>query len=180
MQLTYDVAAEKGVDPAHNQRIWDNHGHVVLHHPHHPLHLARIRYWVRRRLAHLLGLLQKGAVLVARDEGLAPVLKRLFGEDVVVGSQGHAAAEGALLAHAPDVELLDGGGHEDGGVVAQDAGEDHDDGDGDEDPVAADIIISVLLLHHAPAKARCLSVREGGRTITGDPFGGFARVTEPF
>ena len=47
-----------------------------------------------------------------------------------------AVQEGALFAQGGEGEFFGGGGEEDGEVVAEDAGEDHDDGDGEEDPVA--------------------------------------------
>lgn len=53
-----------------------------------------------------------------------------------VGAEGDAVEEGTLLAGGAEVEGFGGGGHEDCGVVAEDAGEDHDYGDGEEDPVA--------------------------------------------
>ena len=42
----------------------------------------------------------------------------------------------ALFAQGGEGEFFGGGLQEDGGVVAEDAGEDHDYGDGEEDPVA--------------------------------------------
>lgn len=44
--------------------------------------------------------------------------------------------KGTLLADGFDVGLLRGGCHEDRGIVAEDARQDHDNGDGDQDPVA--------------------------------------------
>ena len=44
--------------------------------------------------------------------------------------------EGALFAQGGESEFFGGGLQEDGCVVAEDAGEDHDYGDGEEDPVA--------------------------------------------
>lgn len=98
MQPTDNVAAEKGIDPAHNQRIRDNHGHVILHHAHHAIHLARVRKRVRRRLALPIRFLEKLARLVAAGEGIASGLKRLARQRVVIGAQGGAAGEGSLFA----------------------------------------------------------------------------------
>ncbi|KAJ6444829.1 Signal peptidase complex subunit 2 [Purpureocillium lavendulum] len=86
------------------------------------------------RLALAIRLLEERARLVARGEGLAAGLKGALRQGVVVGAEGDAAGQGALLPQGPGFELLGRRGHEDGRVVAQHAGEDHDDGDGDEDP----------------------------------------------
>jgi len=33
-QRTNNIATEKSIDPAHDQRVWNDHGHLVLHHSH--------------------------------------------------------------------------------------------------------------------------------------------------
>ena len=54
----------------------------------------------------------------------------------VVCAEVYAVEEGALFAEGGESEFFGSGGEKDGEVVAEDAGEDHDDGDGEEDPVA--------------------------------------------
>nr|POF26216.1 signal peptidase complex subunit spc2 [Quercus suber] len=48
---TYDIATEKGIDPAHNQRLRHHHGNIALHHAHHALHHRRIRHGIWFTLA---------------------------------------------------------------------------------------------------------------------------------
>ncbi len=54
----------------------------------------------------------------------------------MVAAKGNAAAQGSLFADGSGILLLGDGGQEDGGVVAKDTGKHHDNGDGDQDPVA--------------------------------------------
>lgn len=136
---TDNITAEEGVDPAHDEGIGNDHGHVVLHHAHHAIHGAGIGQRVRRRLSLAVGLLQVRPRLEAGGQDITTSLKGLLGEDVVVGAQGDAAGEGPLLTHGLVVLLLGRGRHEDGYVVAEDTGQDHDDGDGDKDPVAGSL-----------------------------------------
>jgi hypothetical protein len=67
---------------------------------------------------------------------LAACLEGLLGEDVVVGTHGLTMDHGALLAKGSFLERLGRRGKEDARIVSQDAGQDHDDGDGHKDPVA--------------------------------------------
>lgn len=106
LEHTDDVSAEEGVDPAHDQGVGDDHGHVVLHHAHHAVHLTRVGQRVRRRLALPIRLFQEGPGLVSSGEVLATSLKGPLRDGVVVGAQNGAATERALLAHARGVELL--------------------------------------------------------------------------
>lgn len=133
---TDNISTEERIDPTHDQRIGNHHRHVILHHPHHPVHRTRVRQRVRGRLSLPIWILKEVSVLKPSRQGLAPLLKGPAGEDVVVVAEGDASDQAALLAHGRRVDFLGCRGEEDGGVVAEDAGEDHDDGDGDEDPVA--------------------------------------------
>lgn len=81
---TNDVAAEKGVNPTHNKRIRNNHGHVVLHHAHHAVHGARVRERVGRRLTLAVRLLEVCTRLVPGAQSLPALLKGLLREDVIV------------------------------------------------------------------------------------------------
>lgn len=148
---TNNISAEKGIDPAHDQCIGDNHGHVVLHHAHHALHSIWIRQRVRRRLALLLRVLQIGAGFETINQKVSTSLKGLARQNVVVVPQVGAVGEGTLLANGLDVGLLRGGCHEYGRIVAEDARQDHDNGDGDQDPVA---VRSLTLAMPAGATSR--------------------------
>lgn len=68
-ELEDDEAGEKGIDPGHDERLRDHHGHVSLHHPHHSFHGGRIRHWIGCSLT--LGFrstLQECSLLEAIDE----------------------------------------------------------------------------------------------------------------
>lgn len=136
MARTNDESAEECVDPAHDEGVGDDHGHVVLHHAHHAVHGVGVGEGVGRGLALSAGVLEEGARLVGGDEVLAAGLEGLLGEDVVVVADGLAVDHGALLAEGGLVEDLGRGREEDSHVVSQDTGENHDDRDGDQDPVA--------------------------------------------
>lgn len=134
-QFHDNITAEKGIDPAHNKRVGNNHGKVILHHSHHSIHGTRISKRVGGRLTLAIGILEVASGLEARDESVATGLKGLLGKDVMVVSQGDTSGEGTLLAHGLAILLLRNIGKKDGGVMSENTGEDHDDGDGCEDPV---------------------------------------------
>lgn len=115
---TNDESAEEGVDPSHDERLRDNHSHVPLHHPHHALHSSGVSHWVRRRLALSVGVLEVGARLEGRDEGVLASLEGGVGDDGCVRAEGDAALEGALLTQREEVEFLRRRGNEDCDVVA--------------------------------------------------------------
>lgn len=92
-----------------------------------------------------------------------------------VGAEGDAVEEGTLLTGGAEVEGFGGGGHEDCGVVAEDAGEDHDYGDGEEDPVA---VVRVVWLVTSLIVVK--DSGRGGHTITGDPYGSSGLVLAPW
>lgn len=84
--LTDDVAAEESIDPAHDERVGDYHGHVVLHHAHHALHGIRIRHGVRGRLATALGGLEKGTGLVGRGQRVTARIEGPLRQHMVVAA----------------------------------------------------------------------------------------------
>lgn len=168
LEPTDDVAAEEGVDPAHDQGVRDHHSHVPLHHAHHPLHRIRIRQRIRRRLALLLRLLQERARLVPIRQGLAACFKSLLRKGMVVGAEEHTLAEKSLFPQTPLIEFLRRRIHQDGGIMAEDPGQDHDDGDGDEDPVAVMASVSLFPRHWA-----------WQHTITGGPYAGSVQQEAP-
>ena len=154
---TDDKPREKSIDPTHNQRLRHHHRHIPLHHPHHPFHRRRIRHRVRGRFPPVPGIFEESAVFVRGDHIVLSGREGGGGDGVGVVAQVDAAEEGALFAEGGEFEFFGGAGEEDGGVVAEDAGEDlwgsvvlvygeigwgrvvrlyHDDGDGEEDPVA--------------------------------------------
>lgn len=141
---TDDVSTEESIDPTHDERVRDNHRHVILHHAHHAVHLTWVSKRVRGRLTLTLRLLEESTGFVASAEVLAALLKRLLRQRVIIATQGNTAGESSLFAHGLGIELLRGRVHQDRGVVAQDTGQDHDDGDGNENPVAATLLAGRL------------------------------------
>lgn len=135
-QHTDNITAEESINPAHDQRVGDNHSHVILHHAHHSIHRTGVREGVRRWLPLGVRILEELARLEARNERVTTGLERLARQDVVVAAQGDAEVEAALLTGGLGVEFLGRGSHQDGGIVTEDTGLDHDNGDGDQDPVA--------------------------------------------
>lgn len=121
---TNNITTEKGIDPAHDQRVWNDHGHLVFHHAHHAVHRAGVTHGVRGRLSTTLGIFEKGTGLVGRGQGISSRIERFLGEGVEVGAHVDAMDEGALLADCFAVLLLGGCCHQDRGVVAKDACED--------------------------------------------------------
>jgi ABC-type nickel/cobalt efflux system permease component RcnA len=98
-QLHDNVAAEEGIDPAHDESVGDDHGHLVFHHPHHAIHGAGIAQGVRRCLAAVLGVLEVCARLESSCQGVAAVVEAPLGQNVMVASEVHAVHERSLLAH---------------------------------------------------------------------------------
>lgn len=84
----------------------------------------------------MLRVLQVGAGFEAINQKVSTGLKGLARQNVVVVPQVGAVGEGTLLANGLDVGLFRSRCHEDGRIVAEDACQDHDNGDGDQDPVA--------------------------------------------
>lgn len=60
-------AREESIDPAHDQRLRDHHHHIPLQHAHHSLHARRVGHRIRRWLATVIGISQKGAAPKARQ-----------------------------------------------------------------------------------------------------------------
>lgn len=117
-QPTNNITAKKRINPAHNQRIRNNHGHLVLHHAHHAVHRAGIAQGIRRRLSAILGVLEVCAGLICSREHFSSRVERALGERVEVGSDLDAVEEGALLADGLAVLFLGRGLHEDCGIVS--------------------------------------------------------------
>lgn len=134
---TDDESRKKRIDPSHDQSLGHHHSHIPLHHTHHALHGGGIRHWVRPRLASVLGLGEELAFLEGRHHVGFARLEGGGGQDVCVGAEMDAADERALLAELCEGLLLGRRLEERHCVVAQDTGQDHDYGDGEEDPPAA-------------------------------------------
>lgn len=62
--LTDNKSREEGIDPPHNQRLWDHHSHLALHHAHHTLHGRRITHGVWSRFPSQLRLSQELSLVV--------------------------------------------------------------------------------------------------------------------
>lgn len=103
---TDDITAEEGVDPAHNQRIGDDHGHLSLHGTHHALHGIRVRHWIRRRLTPVLWCLEVCTGLVGCHQRIAARVERSLREHVEIGSHVNAVRKRALLTLSPLVKSL--------------------------------------------------------------------------
>lgn len=84
----------------------------------------------------MLRVLQVGTGFKAINQKVSASLEGLARQNVVVVPQVGAVGKGTLLANGFDVGLFRVGCHEDGRVVAENACQDHDNGDGDQDPVA--------------------------------------------
>ena len=63
---------------------------------------------------------------------------------MVVGADIDAVDQGSLLAGRLLVLLLGRGGHEGGCIVSEDTSQDHDHGDGEQDPVAGGRAVSIV------------------------------------
>lgn len=123
MQHTDDIAREEGVDPAHDQGVRYDHGHLPLHGAHHALHGVGVCHGVRRRLAPVLGRLEVRPGLVGRGQRVAAGVEAAPGEDVEVRPDLDAVREGSLLPDRLEVLCLGGRREEDGCVVAEDTGQ---------------------------------------------------------
>jgi hypothetical protein len=112
----------------------------------------------------LLRVLQVGTRFEPINQEVSASLEGLARQNVVVVPEVGAAGEGTLLADGFDIGLLRGGCHEDSRIVAEDACQDHDNGDGDEDPVAMSRSITLAV----PAGARSRGhVQELGVPVQG-------------
>lgn len=67
-RLTNHEPREKGIDPTHDQCLRYHHGHVSLHHAHHPFHGRWICHRIRRRFAPTLGILEECSILERRHQ----------------------------------------------------------------------------------------------------------------
>lgn len=121
---TDHIATEERINPAHNHRIGDNHGHLALHRTHHALHGIRVRHRIWGRLASVLGCLEVRPGLVRCRQRIATGVERALGEHVVVLTDVDAVYKAALLAGSLLIEGFGRGGKENGRVVPQDAGQD--------------------------------------------------------
>jgi hypothetical protein len=159
--LTYDEARKEGVNPTHDERLRNHHGHLSLHHAHHALHGGGIRHGIGPGLAPRVWVCQKLALLVRRHHVCFPGLERGRRQHVRVCSQVDAADEGAVLPDLRERLLLRRGLEEDHGVVAEDTCQDldvlsvahladdggfanHDYGNGEQYPPAAGLSVSFL------------------------------------
>ena len=132
-----DEAGEEGVDPRHDEGLGDHHGHVAFHHAHHAFHGSGIRHGVGCGLATgFRAVLEEGTLLVVLNEIFFAGRERRLGKGCRgVGAQVGAEDEGGAFAGVGRGRGWFGRGlEEDGGVVTKHAGEDHDNGDGEEDP----------------------------------------------
>lgn len=122
-ELTDDETGEKSIDPSHNQRLRDHHGHLAFHHAHHALHSRRIAHWVWPGLAPHLRLSQKLALLIRLHHIRLSGGESSGREDIGVLAQCKAAGERSLLPDLGQVLLLGGRLKERHGIVAKDASE---------------------------------------------------------
>lgn len=113
----------------------------------------------------MLRALQVGTGFKPINQKVSASLKGPARQHVVVVPQVGAVGESALLADGFDVGLLRGGCHEDRRIVAEDARQDHDNGDGDQDPVATS-----RKKHHVSCAS--WSCAAGTRTRAGGPCAG--------
>lgn len=134
-QFHDDISTKEGVNPAHDERVGNNHGHVVLHHAHHAIHGAGVGQRVGRRLSFAIRLLQVSSSLVVGCKNITSGFESFLRKDMVVGTKSYTTSKRALLAHGLLVLLFGRCRHKNGYIVTQDTSEDHDDGDGDKDPV---------------------------------------------
>lgn len=123
-RLTNNEARKKGIDPAHNQRLRNHHGHLALHHAHHALHGRRIAHGIRPRFPPHVRLSQELSFLERLHHVCFARGKRRGRDDVGVCAQVDAADERALLADLQQVLFLGRGLQQRHGVVAEDARED--------------------------------------------------------
>lgn len=97
---TNDKSCKEGVDPAHNEGLWDHHRHVSLHHVHHAVHRSRVGHRIRRRLApSFRPALEKATILVPVYEVAFACLEgggRQDGGAII--AEVHAAHYGLALA----------------------------------------------------------------------------------
>lgn len=105
---TDDISAEESIDPAHDQSIRDDHCHIVLHHPHHSIHGARIGQRVCWRLTLLIWRCKKLAGVEACNQILTAGVEGLLRQNMVVVAESDTVAQGALLTSRPRIELLGG------------------------------------------------------------------------
>lgn len=119
-QLTDNKSREKGINPPHDQRLRNDHRHIPLHHAHHSLHSRRVRHWIRCRLTLLLWLFQERPVFVGIYQVSFASFKGRRRKIVRVHAQVYAAEKGALFANGWQLLFLGRGGHQNGGIVAQD------------------------------------------------------------
>ena len=120
---TYNKSGKERVNPPHNQRLRYHHRHVPLHHSHHPFHRGRVRHRVRRRLPPTFRIFQESTILICGGKIGLTRRKGRRRNGVGIGAEVHTAEERTLFAEGGGVELFGSGGEEDGGVVAEDAGE---------------------------------------------------------
>lgn len=119
--LTDNKAREKGIDPPHDQRLGNHHGHVAFHHAHHALHGRRITHWIGSRLAPQFWLSQKLALLVGLDHVRLARSEGGWREHISVGAKVDAADEGAVLPGLGQVDFLGRGLEKRHCVMAEDA-----------------------------------------------------------
>lgn len=97
----------------------------------------------------MLRVLQVGTRFKPINQEVSASLEGLARQYMVIGLQVRTVGEGTLLADGLDVGLLRGGCHEYRRIVAEDARQNHDNGDGDKDPVAMSRSITLAV----PAEA---------------------------
>lgn len=96
--LTDHEPREERVDPPHDQRLWNHHCHVALHHAHHTLHSRRVAHRVRSRFAPHIRLCQKLALLIRLYHVCLPGGKGGGSENIGVLAQTQTAGQRPLLS----------------------------------------------------------------------------------
>jgi hypothetical protein len=135
-QLQNHESAEEGIDPAHDQGVGNDHGHVVFHHTHHAVHGAWVRHGVRSWLPAALGVLQIHPGLVGLNELIAPSLEGGRCQDMVIRPDCNAVRQRSLFPHGRLFKLLGRRGHEHCCIMPENASQNHDNRDGEQDPIA--------------------------------------------
>lgn len=120
---TDNITREESIDPAHDQGIRDDHGHLPLHGSHHTLHGVGVSHWVRRGLSLVLGRLEVCPGLVGGGQRVPSGIEAALREDVEVLPDLDAVREGSLLPDRPEVLCFGGRREEDSRVVAEYTGQ---------------------------------------------------------
>lgn len=121
---TNDITTKESIDPAHDQSVGNDHGHLPLHSSHHALHSVRVGHGIGWRLAPVLWGFQVSTGLVGGGEGVTAGLEGALGQNVEVGAHVDAVGQGPLLTDGFLIEGFGGRGEKDGDIVSEDSRQD--------------------------------------------------------